>query len=445
MIISQTVTTRWNISNKNHYENLGYHFTKYGDPLLVNADDLPEKSKVRVVVECDICGMKWKTRRSIVTDICRRCKLLEQEDIWTKEDLEILKQYATVEDPAELLDKFSTKRTPNAIAIKARREGIKRVKWKQTPENPFKFNGIVSPIEAMLFGYHLGDGSLSQTKQGNGFSYSCEFSGDYEGLTNIKMDIKNQFGIDLPAISQRETESTKYDIEGTTNELSLPITIAKHLLLLDTPIGKKVEVPFQLPDWLMKGEILLKEKFLSGLYCAEGDTLAMQVNDITAHAPAFLITKRKVLADNFEILLAQIGQLLNDVGIAYSLKKTFTVTCAENIKATFTIKNSNERMVMFCQMMDFSYSPRKGMDAKTTISAYCLLKLMVGNSAKKVEKSLWALEQLKTMDKQIATLVMDIAGKYKDQKFTRILPADFPKYKTFCQMAAKVRNETNDV
>ena len=435
MIINLTVTTSWNMSNKPHYEKLGYHFIKFGDPLIVNVIDLPVKSKVRVTVRCDGCHKEWETRYSNVSNLCRRCKQLERrQDIWKTEDLEILQQYRTAEDPASLLGKFSVERTANAIAIKARREGIKRAKKKQTPENPFHFSGSVTSIEAMLFGYHLGDGWLSQIKQGKGFTYGCGFGGDTEGLTNIKEDIKKQFGLELPPITHRKTDSIKYGIKGTTNALHVPITIAKHLLLMGVPIGKKVEVPFCLPDWLIKGELLLKLKFLSGLYCAEGDTLSFQTNGVTVRAPALRITKRKVHSANFEILLEQIGQLLDDVGIGYSLKKTLTETCAENIQAEFVTANSNESIVRFCQMIDFRYSPRKGLAASKSIQAYCLLKLLVGNSATKAEKSLWAVKQLNKIDKEIATLVSGLAESYRDKKFMRTLPPDFPRYREFLLM-----------
>lgn len=58
MIISKYVTTKWNNYTKNYYESLGYIFTSYNDTFTVSVSDLPEKSGIKVLVQCDCCGTK---------------------------------------------------------------------------------------------------------------------------------------------------------------------------------------------------------------------------------------------------------------------------------------------------------------------------------------------------------------------------------------------------
>ena len=55
-LISKTVKTRWVSSTKKHYESLGYVFTKIGDEFEVRVEDLPSKSHISVMCECDSCG-----------------------------------------------------------------------------------------------------------------------------------------------------------------------------------------------------------------------------------------------------------------------------------------------------------------------------------------------------------------------------------------------------
>ena len=53
---NQKIKIKWNNHSKQHYINLGYQYTKYGDEFVVNAEDLSHGSKAEVVVVCDYCG-----------------------------------------------------------------------------------------------------------------------------------------------------------------------------------------------------------------------------------------------------------------------------------------------------------------------------------------------------------------------------------------------------
>ena len=61
-LISKTVMVKWHVKSRNHYESLGYVYTKLGDEFEVNIEHLTNGSKVEVVCECDGCGKKleWK-------------------------------------------------------------------------------------------------------------------------------------------------------------------------------------------------------------------------------------------------------------------------------------------------------------------------------------------------------------------------------------------------
>lgn len=53
---NQIVEVRLTANLRNHYEQLGYNYTKQGDFLKVKAGDLPVNSSVLVSANCDVCG-----------------------------------------------------------------------------------------------------------------------------------------------------------------------------------------------------------------------------------------------------------------------------------------------------------------------------------------------------------------------------------------------------
>ena len=62
MLLSKTVIINWNPKIKKHYVELGYEYTKMGDPFEVRVEDLTHSSNVYVDIECDYCHRKYKTQ-----------------------------------------------------------------------------------------------------------------------------------------------------------------------------------------------------------------------------------------------------------------------------------------------------------------------------------------------------------------------------------------------
>ena len=55
-VLDEFVEVKWHASNKAHYENLGYVFTKFKDVLKVRLEHLSNKSNSRVSIKCGTCG-----------------------------------------------------------------------------------------------------------------------------------------------------------------------------------------------------------------------------------------------------------------------------------------------------------------------------------------------------------------------------------------------------
>lgn len=56
MIKEKTVSVRWCYQNKQHYVDLGYEFTKYGDYFEAKVEHLTDGSNIKITAICDVCG-----------------------------------------------------------------------------------------------------------------------------------------------------------------------------------------------------------------------------------------------------------------------------------------------------------------------------------------------------------------------------------------------------
>ena len=80
-LITKTVKVKWGARNKNHFENLGYIYTKMGDEFEVKVEHLPKGSHVEVKCICNNCGceLTWvyydyiKRVKENGNTYCRKC------------------------------------------------------------------------------------------------------------------------------------------------------------------------------------------------------------------------------------------------------------------------------------------------------------------------------------------------------------------------------------
>lgn len=80
-LITKTVKMKWGARNKNHFVNLGYEYTKFGDEFEVKVEDLSKGCDVRIQCKCDNCGceLDWVYKeyvKSVKKDgstYCNKC------------------------------------------------------------------------------------------------------------------------------------------------------------------------------------------------------------------------------------------------------------------------------------------------------------------------------------------------------------------------------------
>lgn len=215
-------------------------------------------------------------------------------------------------------------------------------------------------LKAKIFGMILGDGWLSVgVNKRNSMYYRCGCSGDPEGLKNLQRDLTKAFGIENGNIYTYQTSSPKYGISGTTSSINIRTAVAKELIKLGMPIGKRTEVEFLLPEWIVNGNREVKEGFISGLFAAEGSIPKMQKNDKTLKTPTITLTKRKTFEKNFYAFIKQLSDVLSDLNIEHNIKFKITHTIAENIRADIVICNNQENLYRLFHVLDLDYCPKK--------------------------------------------------------------------------------------
>lgn len=93
LVPNQQITTTWMPSNRQHYIDLGYIYTKIRQPLTVNVEDLPKGSHMRVKVVCDYCGdvfekdyTNYLSERQDISgkDCCKNCRHKKFSDNFEK-------------------------------------------------------------------------------------------------------------------------------------------------------------------------------------------------------------------------------------------------------------------------------------------------------------------------------------------------------------------------
>lgn len=79
---NQIITIKWATNNKAYYESLGYKYTKVGQELQINAEDLMPSSHQKIVAICDFCGKEFEVTKTNYTRstkdgkpiACKECK-----------------------------------------------------------------------------------------------------------------------------------------------------------------------------------------------------------------------------------------------------------------------------------------------------------------------------------------------------------------------------------
>lgn len=277
---------------------------------------------------------------------------------------------------------------------------------------------------AMLFGFMYGDGWIDIHKHGG-------FSGDKESLQNAKNDLIELFGdIGKAKIRTQKMISPKYKIIGTTSQFAVNSNVSKAFIEAGMPIGKKVEQEWLIPNWIMNGSQDVQQSFLSGLYAAEGFTPITKCEDRSFKPLGLLLTKRLILRNNFEQMMNQLGNIISNVGINYSVARRLTHTCSDNIEIRFNFKNSLQNIYNTTQLLDIRYCVKKHRSF-SFVSSYLFEVLNYGSSIINTNNPIYKLteQQIQYLSEQsgisINRINQYLNGEFSKQSSRRIPYTEF--------------------
>lgn len=89
LVLPQAIETKWHPSNKAHYVNLGFKFTKMKDILIVDISHLTKQSHALIKVQCDYCETVYEkeycayitqSNNIIDKDCCKSCNYLKIQE-----------------------------------------------------------------------------------------------------------------------------------------------------------------------------------------------------------------------------------------------------------------------------------------------------------------------------------------------------------------------------
>lgn len=204
-------------------------------------------------------------------------------------------------------------------------------------------------IRSKIFGYVLGDGWIDI--KGNG-----GISGEQKSLETIMADIDFIYGENSTGkIVTKQTSSPYYGINGTTSSFTIKTRVVKDLRNLGMPQGKRVNVIYHLPFWVVNGSKDIKASFLSGYYSADGAIPDVQSNHETPRPFSFCFYKSKELESNADFLAEQYCKIVEDLGFNPKAKKTYKVTESDRVVYTITIDNQRNDFLRALKMLDLSY------------------------------------------------------------------------------------------
>ena len=122
MLIDKEIKTRWSGSNKRHFIEKGYIFTKIGDEIIVKTEDLKDKSSIKVKVKCDCCGIEKNIKYYVYTNslkqhngiyLCKYCNGKKKAKYSIKDIKEYLYNFNY-----ELIDDMGYHKVNDKIKIK---------------------------------------------------------------------------------------------------------------------------------------------------------------------------------------------------------------------------------------------------------------------------------------------------------------------------------------
>ena len=215
---------------------------------------------------------------------------------------------------------------------------------------PLRLDNPKLPYLARLLGYFTGDGTFD--------GKATVFYGSAEGLEEIRRDIE-LLGYRPSRVLTRRRQSVingrKFiGVEGSVRVSSRSFT--ELLKRLGAPDGKKTDVEFLVPRWILAAPRWIKRLYLAGLFGAELNK-PQTVNGYNFEVPQLTLSKRPDLELNGRLFLEQIAELLRELGV-----ETTSIVAAQEgrcVRLRLLISERPENLIRLWSRVGYEYNPQR--------------------------------------------------------------------------------------
>jgi len=186
-------------------------------------------------------------------------------------------------------------------------------------------NGGIAQL-ARIVGHVFGDGTLSYSKSGNGWTGKFVASGNPEDLETISADL-GSLGFHSSPVYEGESASTINLHDGTQQIISgryhvvasTSIVLFTLLKSLGAPAGRKADLAYDVPHWITGAPLWIKREFLASFFGSELEKpRASGRNGTTFQPPSFTVCKAQNNIDGGKRLVNGIRALLREFGVEAS-------------------------------------------------------------------------------------------------------------------------------
>lgn len=170
MLIESNIKMKWNPSNINYYQNLGYQYTEIGDSFSIKIEHLNKNSHYKVLVSCDCCDkISLKEYKSYNT-------CLKNKNFYACSECRFNKTKITNKEKYGVNNVFQIEKIKTENTERCRKNSQERLEKrtktnliKYGVENPFQIKEVKEIIKQKTFETKIKNGLIIDNSKLNGF------------------------------------------------------------------------------------------------------------------------------------------------------------------------------------------------------------------------------------------------------------------------------------
>ena len=292
---------------------------------------------------------------------------------------------------------------------------------------------------AKIFGYMLGDGSLSRTgKRLNACAY-----GEKADMERMKKDLSELgYNSEVYLRTRAHAIPTQYglmEFVATSAELHVHSRAFSNLLIeRGMPVGRKTIADFRVPGWIMTAAPTIKRAFIAGLFGAEL-TAPTTITKTGFAIPTFAQNKNDEHMQSARQFFIDLILILEELGIQttkISQRKEHYNQRGQTSRIRLLISANEDNLLRLYREIGFEYSIGKSKRAEVAVK-YMLLKKEANSRRVRAAERIKELKRKGLKLKEVQKLFADhdinsrfVERHYYENAGQRI-PLDFVSFEDF--------------